>query len=60
MSAAEMVELAAAAALLVAGILVYRRGGTQGGVLLLAIGAILLIHGLGLLDYRPAPSERTP
>ena len=43
--------------MLVAGIFVYRRGGSQGAVILFVIAALLLIHGLGLLDYRPSPSE---
>jgi hypothetical protein len=29
-----------------------RRGGSQGAVILMVIGAILAIHGLGLLEYR--------
>ena len=47
----------AGVAMLVAGIFVYRRGGSQGAVILFVIAALLLIHGLGLLDYRPSPSE---
>jgi len=50
--------LGAGAVFLVAGILLYRRRGredkqhgSQGAVLLLFIGAILAIHGLGLLEY---------
>jgi hypothetical protein len=58
-----MIELAAALLLLGAGIFFYRRRdpadryGSQGAVLLLAVGAIMTIHGLGLLDYRPAAGE---
>jgi hypothetical protein len=56
----EMLEVAAGVAALAAGIWLYRkrgaddpRHGSQGAVLLLVLAAILLIHGLGLLDYRP-------
>ena len=57
MSATSMIEVAVALAMLVAGVFVYRRGGSQGAVILFVIAALLLIHGLGLLDYRPSPSE---
>ena len=57
MSATSMIEVGVAVAMLVAGIFVYRRGGSQGAVILFVIAALLLIHGLGLLDYRPSPSE---
>ena len=60
-----LIELAVAAALIVAGVWlqvrskrVDARHGSQGAVILLAIGAILAIHGLGLLEYRPMGSER--
>ena len=60
-SVGSIVELAIAAALFVAAIWLYRRRGkddpehgSQGAVLLLVIGAILAIHGLGLLEYRPS------
>ena len=56
-----IIELAAAAALLVGAVILYRRRGkadpqhgSQTAVLLLVIGAIMMIHGLGLLEYRPA------
>jgi flagellar biogenesis protein FliO len=59
-----ILELIAALALIVGGIILYRRRGredpqhgSQSAVLLLVLGAILAIHGLGLLDYRPSPSE---
>ena len=58
-----MVELAVAVAFLVAGVLLYRRRdksdayGSQGAVLLFVVAAILAIHGLGLLKYRPSASE---
>lgn len=57
MTAVQILELAAALALIAGGAVVYRRGGTQGGVILLVIGLIVAIHGLGLLEYRPSQSE---
>ena len=59
----QMLELLLAAALIVGGALLYRRRGaegesrtgSQGAVILMFIGAILAIHGLGLLEYRPHP-----
>jgi hypothetical protein len=52
--------LGAGAVFLLAGILLYRRRvredgrhGSQGAVILLVVGAIMAIHGLGLLEYRP-------
>jgi hypothetical protein len=58
-----MVELAVAVAFLVAGVLLYRRRdktdayGSQGAVLLFVVAAILAIHALRLLEYRPSASE---
>jgi hypothetical protein len=58
-----MIELAAAAALLAAGVIFYRardpqeRYGSQGAILLLVIGAIVAIHAIGLLNYRPSAAE---
>jgi hypothetical protein len=53
------IELAVAALLIVGGIWLQVRGrredsnhGSQGAVILLAIGLIMAIHGLGLLEYR--------
>ena len=67
MSVGTILELVAAVALIAAAIWQYRRRGrddpnhgSQGAVLLLVIGVIMLIHGLGLLDYRPSPSELRP
>jgi len=64
MTTATMLELAAAAALILGGAWLYwRRGrddprhGSQGAVILMAVGAIMAIHGSGLLEYRPSPSE---
>ena len=65
MTTLQILELALAAALILASIWLYRRRGrddarqgSQGAVILLMIGAIMAIHGLGLLDYRPMGSER--
>jgi len=59
-----IIELALAAALIIGGAWLYwRRGkddprlGSQGAVILMIIGLILAIHGSGLLEYRPWPSE---
>ena len=64
MTTTEIFELVAAALLFAAGIWLYRRRasedgsyGSQGAVILFVIGAILVIHGLGLLKYRPSQSE---
>jgi hypothetical protein len=55
-----LLELLAAFFAAAAGIWLYRkrgaddpRHGSQGAVLLFALAAILAIHGLGLLEYRP-------
>ena len=61
----QMLEVALAALLIVGGVLLYRRRGAEGesrtgsqtAVILLFIGAILAIHGLGLLEYRPMSSN---
>ena len=59
-----MIELAAAVVLLAAGIYLYRARkqadagyGSQGAVLLIVVAAILAIHALGLMQYRPSQSE---
>ena len=64
MSIGTILELVAAAALIVGGVLLYRKRGrddpnhgSQSAVLLMVIGVILAIHGLGLLEYRPSGSE---
>jgi hypothetical protein len=56
--------LGAGAVFLLAGVLIYRRRGrednqhgSQGAVILLVVGAIMLIYGLGLMEYRPLASE---
>ena len=64
MTTAQIMELFAAAAFFFGGVILYRRGaredrqhGSQGAVLLFALAVILAIHGSGLLEYRPHPSE---
>ena len=34
-----------------------QRYGSQTAVILLIVGALLLIHGAGLMEYRPSQSE---
>ena len=57
MTTASIIEVAVGFLVLVGAILVYRRGGTQGGVILMVIALLLLIHGFGLLEYRPSAAE---
>lgn len=63
MTALQIVEVAVAAAMVGGAIWAMRRpadgesGGSQGPVLLLVIGAIVAVHGLGLMEYRPSPAE---
>lgn len=64
-----LLELVIAAACLGVGIWLYRRPapastaadpdqyGSQGAVLLFVVGAVLAIHGLGLLRYHPSAEE---
>ena len=59
-----MLELAAAAALLAAGIWLYRRPkdeadsyGSQGAVILFVVAAIVGIHAVGALKYHPSAAE---
>jgi uncharacterized membrane protein (UPF0136 family) len=52
-----IIEVAVAVLLILGGLIGYRRGGNQGAVLTFIIAAILLIHGLGLMQYRPSPAE---
>ncbi len=65
MSVTTILELAIAVALIGAGGWLQVRGrridpdhGSQGAVILLIVGAIVAIHGLGLLEYRPMTGER--
>lgn len=64
MTTLRMVELAVALLLIGVGIWLYRARksadegyGSQGAVLLFIVGAIMGIHALGLLEYRPSQSE---
>ena len=63
MSTGRMIELVAAVLILGAGIWLYRRPkgadgyGNQGAVILLVVAAIMIIHSLGLLEYRPSQAE---
>ena len=63
MTPPRLLELALALALIVAGVLLYRRRdpaeryGSQGAVLLFAVGAIVTVHALGLMHYRPSAAE---
>ena len=64
MTTGRIIELVAAIAILGFGIWLYRRNravdggyGSQGAVLLFAIAAIMGVHALGLLEYRPSQSE---
>ena len=59
-----LIELAIAALLIIGGAWLYwRRGredprqGSQSAVLLMFVGAIVAVHGSGLLDYRPTATE---
>ena len=62
MTTVQIIEVAVAALLIGAGIWLQVRSkredaqhGSQGAVILIAIGAIMAIHGLGLLEYWPLP-----
>jgi hypothetical protein len=64
LSVGTIIELAVAVALIVGAILLYRKRGrddpqhgSQTAVLLLVVGVVMLIHGLGLLEYHPSASE---
>ncbi len=57
MTTGSMIEVGVAVAMIVAGIWVYRRGGSQGAVILFVVAAIMIIHGLGFMEYRPSAAE---
>lgn len=64
MTPARTLELVAAVAILGFGIWLYRRNravdrgyGSQGAVLLFAVAAIMGVHALGLMEYRPSKAE---
>ena len=56
-------ELAVAVLLLAGGVILYRRRdrgdsyGSQGAVILFVVGAIVAIHALRLMEYRPSAAE---
>jgi hypothetical protein len=60
----QAIELVGAVALIVLGVLQYRKRsadgaqyGSQSAVLLFVVAVLLAIHGLGLLEYRPSAAE---
>jgi hypothetical protein len=65
MTTTQIIEVAVAAALIASAVILYRRRGAEGeaktgsqtAVILLVIGAIVAIHGLGLMEYRPSGLE---
>ena len=57
MTLRSIIEVAVAVLLILGGLIGYRRGGNQGAVLMFIIAAIILVHGLGLMQYRPSAAE---
>ena len=63
MTLGRAIELAVAALILLAGVVLYRRRdksdsyGSQGAVILFVIAVILGIHALGGLEYHPSQAE---
>ena len=64
MTTQQVIELLVALALIALGVWQYRkrdaqgaRYGSQGAVILFVIAALVLVHALGFLDYRPSPAE---
>ena len=63
MTTPRAIELAVSLALLVAGVVLYRRRarsdnyGSQSAVILFVVAAIMGIHALGGLDYHPSAAE---
>ena len=63
MTLARAIELAVAALIIAAGVVLYRRRdrsdsyGSQGAVILLVVGAIVAIHALRLMEYRPGRAD---
>ncbi|NUQ18866.1 MAG: hypothetical protein HOP95_10530 [Sphingomonas sp.] len=57
------IELAVAALIIAGGVVLYRRRdkadsyGSQGAVILLVVGAIVAIHALRLMEYRPGRAD---
>lgn len=70
MTTQQVIEVAFGIAIGIAGVWLYRRRptaagaegddgqyGSQGAVLLFVVAALLLIHGLGWLEYHPSAAE---
>lgn len=64
MTTVQLIEVAVAAALIGGGVWLQIRSrraspnrGSQGAVILIVVGAIVGIHGLGLMEYRPSQGE---
>lgn len=65
MTTTQIIELVVAAGLILLSVIVYRRKGpegdsgygNQGSVIVLFIAILLIIHGLGLMEYRPTQGE---
>ena len=63
MTASRAIELAVAALIIAAGVVLYRRRdrsdsyGSQGAMILLVVGAIVAIHALRLMEYRPGRAD---
>ena len=65
MTTTQVIEILVAAALFALGVWQYRRRsaedpnhGSQGAVILFVVAALIAMHGLGLLEYRPSAMER--
>ena len=67
MTLSRAIELAVAALIIAAGVVLYRRPrdktgkadsyGSQGAVILLVVGTIVAIHALRLMEYRPGRGD---
>ena len=64
MTTVRTIELVVAIAILGFGIWLYRRNravdrgyGSQGAVLLFVVAAIMAVHALGFMEYRPSQTE---
>ena len=70
MTTSQVIEVAIGVAIAAAGVWLYRRRpsaagadggdgryGSQGAVILFVVAALVLIHGLGLMEYRPSAAE---
>ena len=65
MTTTQIIELVVAIGLIVLSVVVYRRKGpegegrygNQGSVIVLIIAIIMIVHALGLMEYRPSQGE---